>query len=129
MAGSVLIVDDSHMMRQILSGFVERQGFKIAGTAGDGVEALELCAARQPDVVTLDIGMPHTDGLAALKTLRESAADCKVIIISAIHDQAVMVNALENGASDFLAKPVSEEQLAEALRRVQAQPARGAVHE
>ncbi|HNJ65279.1 MAG TPA: response regulator, partial [Turneriella sp.] len=63
MAQRVLVVDDSQLMRQIIAGFLSANGFAIAGEARDGVEALKLAEAVQPDLVTLDIGLPQLGGI------------------------------------------------------------------
>ncbi|MFO1481587.1 MAG: response regulator [Turneriella sp.] len=123
MAQRVLVVDDSQLMRQIIAGFLSANGFAIAGEARDGVEALKLAEAVQPDLVTLDIGLPQLGGITVLQKIKEVSPATRVMVVSAIHDKGLMLQALEAGAADFLHKPISEDLLVESARRLTAQPA------
>ncbi|MFZ5630220.1 MAG: response regulator [Spirochaetota bacterium] len=123
MAQGVLVVDDSQLMRQIIAGFLSANGFAIAGEARDGLEALKLAEELKPDLMTLDIGLPHMGGLAVLQKLKEVSPATRVMVVSAIHDKSLMLQALEAGAADFLHKPISEDLLVESARRLTSQPA------
>ncbi|HMV36602.1 MAG TPA: response regulator [Turneriella sp.] len=123
MAQRVLVVDDSQLMRQIIAGFLSANGFAIAGEARDGVEALKLAEAVQPDLVTLDIGLPQLGGITVLQKIKEVSPATRVMVVSAIHDKSLVLQALEAGAADFLHKPISEDLLVESARRLTSQPA------
>ncbi|MBL8033595.1 MAG: response regulator [Leptospiraceae bacterium] len=118
MALKVLVVDDSQIMRDVLSKFLRNFDLEIAGTARDGEEAIEQFRAIAPDIVTLDITMPKIDGLAALKEMRKIRPEARIIIVSAINDKSVVLKALDAGAALFINKPVSEAAVRAAIEKV-----------
>ncbi|MFO1471200.1 MAG: response regulator [Turneriella sp.] len=124
MALKVLIVDDSQIMRDVMTKFLGNFDLEIAGTARDGEEAIRLFREIEPDLVTLDITMPKIDGLAALKEMKKMRASAQVIIVSAINDKSVVLKALDAGAALFINKPVSEAAVRAAIEKVLAQTAR-----
>ncbi len=109
----VLVVDDSAVMRKVLSAILQREpGIEVVATAVDGVIALRKCARFRPDVVTLDLEMPGMDGLEVLRKM-QGLDDAPVVVVSA-HTRAgaeASVNALSLGAVDVVAKPKSGEGL------------------
>lgn len=123
MALKVLIVDDSQIMRDVLTKFLGNFDLEIAGTARDGEEAIRLFREIEPDLVTLDITMPKVDGLAALKEMKKIRPAAQVIIVSAINDKSVVLRALDAGAALFINKPVSEAAVRAAIEKVLAQTA------
>ena len=123
MALKVLIVDDSQIMRDVLTKFLGNFNLEIAGTARDGEEAIRLFREIEPDLVTLDITMPKVDGLAALKEMKKIRPAAQVIIVSAINDKSVVLRALDAGAALFINKPVSEAAVRAAIEKVLAQTA------
>lgn len=124
MALKVLIVDDSQIMRDVMTKFLGNFDLEIAGTARDGEEAIRLFREIEPDLVTLDITMPKIDGLAALKEMKKMRASAQIIIVSAINDKSVVLKALDAGAALFINKPVSEAAVRAAIEKVLAQAAR-----
>lgn len=114
----LLIVDDSSIIRKAITRYLNEYGLEIVGEAGDGVQALELMRAHQPDVVTLDITMPEMDGLTCLDEMLKIDPKIRVIIISALSDQATALKALKAGAKGFLGKPFTEDKIKEAFDRV-----------
>jgi len=124
MALKVLIVDDSQIMRDVMTKFLGNFDLEIAATARDGEEALRLFAETEPDLVTLDITMPKIDGLAALKEMKKMRPEAQVIIVSAINDKSVVLKALDAGAALFINKPVSEAAVRSAIEKVLAQTTR-----
>ncbi|CAM3891699.1 chemotaxis response regulator protein-glutamate methylesterase [Cohnella lubricantis] len=105
----VLVVDDSPFMRKVFSDFIsEDPAFEVAGTASDGMEALERVLALAPDIVTMDLEMPQMNGLEALKRLM-AVRPTPVIMISAVTDNGTRdtIRALQYGAIDFIRKPDS----------------------
>ncbi|SDF45739.1 response regulator [Sporolituus thermophilus] len=102
----VLIVDDDPMVAEINKSFTEAvAGFTVVGVAKNGREALELCAARKPDLVILDIYMPETDGLEVLASLRQGSAPVDVIMITAANDSATISKVLRCGIAGYIIKP------------------------
>jgi two-component system chemotaxis response regulator CheY len=114
----ILIVDDTAFMRQLLRRHLEAHGFEVS-LAATGPEAVEVYRAQRPDVVLLDYTMPGgMNGLEALQAIRAEDPEAKVIICSAISSRQLAMEALKQGARDYLAKPFSPPQLLAAIRSV-----------
>jgi NarL family two-component system response regulator LiaR len=112
----VLIVDDHTMVRTGLATFLEiNDRLELVGQAGNGREALDLIARRQPDVVLMDLVMPVMDGLAATRAIRERWPDIQVIALTSFQEQEMVQNALQAGAISYLLKNVSMEELEQAI--------------
>lgn len=105
MGKKVLVVDDSALMRRLLSRMLEEAGFKIV-TANNGVHALEVLARENPDVVTLDVNMPEMDGLTCLARIMAESPK-PVVMCSSITEKgaATTLEAMALGAVDFIHKP------------------------
>ena len=105
----VLIVDDSAFMRKVLVSIISADPqLEVAGEARDGREAVSAADAVKPDVITMDINMPHMDGLQATEAIMASSPKPIVIVSSESRDGAdITLKALELGAIDFVAKPSS----------------------
>lgn len=102
----VLIVEDDPMVAEINKSFTEAvDGFTVVGVARDGREALALCASRQPELVILDVYMPHMDGLELLSMLRRQEAPVDVIMITAASDSATISKILRYGVAGYIIKP------------------------
>lgn len=102
----VLVVDDSALMRQMVSRILRTAGFEVVGTARDGVDGLEAAARLRPDVITLDVEMPRMDGLTMLRRLMEERPTPVVMLSSVTRAQApATIEALSLGAVDVVAKP------------------------
>ncbi|MDE7418003.1 MAG: response regulator [Lachnospiraceae bacterium] len=114
----VLIVDDASFMRMTIKKMIEPEGYTVAGEAGNGVEAVQKYMELQPDVVMLDITMPEMNGVDALKRMKEYDPNARVIICSAMGQQAMVAQAIQNGAKDFIVKPFEKDRLIAALKRV-----------
>lgn len=114
----VLIVDDAAFMRMMIKDILVKNGFEISGEAPNGLKAIELYKADKPDVVTLDITMPEMDGIQALKEIRSFDPSSKVIMCSAMGQQAMVMEAIKSGAKDFIVKPFQSERVLEAIKKV-----------
>lgn len=114
----VLVVDDAKFMRMMLGGMLEKAGCTIVGEAVDGEEAIVRYRECQPDLVTLDITMPNRSGLEALTDIMKENPKAKVIMCSAMGQQAMVVEAIRGGAKDFLVKPFTEERVKDAISRI-----------
>jgi two-component system chemotaxis response regulator CheY len=114
----MLIVDDSNIMRRRIERSQQIPDLQVVGCAADGREALELFRATDPDVVTMDITMPHMDGIECVERLVQMKPEVLILVISALADKATAVDAMEKGANGFLNKPFSDRQLNEALEEL-----------
>jgi two-component system chemotaxis response regulator CheY len=115
MAKTLLIVDDSIMMRTVIRQVAERNGFTVVAEAGDGEAAISLFEELKPQYVTMDITMPKIDGLTALDRMMKLNSEAKVLMITALTDPAKAISALEKGALASLRKPITQESLQLAL--------------
>ncbi len=117
---SILIVDDSRTSRKILKGILESEGYEVVGEATNGQEGYERYVELKPDVVTMDITMPVLDGIEALKKIKGEYPDAKVVMVTAAGQKTKMVEAVQNGASEFVSKPFEPEQLKKIIDKVVA---------
>ena len=123
MSKTILIVDDAAFMRMMIRDILVREGYVIH-EAVNGRDAVEKYNEIQPDLVTMDITMPEMNGLAALKAIRLAHAGARVLMISAMGQKHVVLEALEEGALDFLVKPFQPTKVVETVKRcLQASPA------
>ena len=114
---TVLIADDQRLMREGLATLLALvSGIRIVGQANDGAEAITLARQLHPDVILMDVQMPHTDGVAATKTIRAELPQTQVIILTTFDDEEYVRNGLRAGACGYLLKDMPSEQLAEAIR-------------
>ncbi|MFD4373271.1 response regulator [Streptomyces sp. NPDC058486] len=117
----VLLVDDHQVVRRGLRTFLEVQDdIEVVGEAADGAEGVARAEELRPDVVLMDIKMPGTDGIEALKRLRALANPAKVLIVTSFTEQRTVVPALRAGASGYVYKDVDPDALAGAIRSVHA---------
>jgi two-component system chemotaxis response regulator CheY len=114
----VLIVDDALVMRLMLKDLLEKNGYEVVGEAKNGFECIELFKELNPDLVTLDIAMPECDGLQALKELKKINPEAKVVMISALGQKIQVLEAIKNGASDFIVKPFDDENVIKTISNV-----------
>lgn len=117
MSKSVLICDDSMLMRRMIADTLLADGWTIAGEATDGREAVSQYEALRPDAVTMDIVMPQYDGLYALPRILQIEPSAKVVVISALAQTRMISEAIRAGAQDFIVKPFMPEQLQQTLAR------------
>lgn len=108
---TVLVVDDALFMRTTVGNMFEEWGFDVVGLAANGKEAVELYSRFQPDLVTMDVTMPVMSGLDAVKEIIPRYPEAKIIMITALGQQRIIVEAIESGAKDFITKPFDSNQL------------------
>jgi len=118
MAKSLLIVDDAAFMRMLLKDIISKAGYEVVGEAANGVDAVEKYKELKPDVVTMDITMPEMNGIEAIKKIKEIDPNAKIIVCSAMGQQAMVVEAIQAGAKDFIVKPFQHSRVIEALQKV-----------
>ncbi len=113
----ILVADDHLIVRQGLRLIFETEpGFELVGEAGDGAEAVRLCAELKPDVVLMDLRMPGMDGLTAIEKLRQEQPKIAVVILTTFNEDELMVRGLSLGAKGYLLKDTSRETLFETIR-------------
>jgi len=120
----VLIVDDALFMRKMLADILVKEGFTICGEAENGKEAVEKYKQLKPDLVTMDIVMPkmeEVDGIAAVKEIMKIDPQAKIVMVSAMGQHALVVEAIQAGAKDFIVKPFQPSRVIEAIKRVLGQ--------
>lgn len=114
----ILIVDDAAFMRMMLKDILVKGGYEVCGEAKNGIEALEKYKELHPDLTTLDITMPEKDGISALKDIREFDPTAKCIMCSAMGQQAMVLDAIQSGAIDFIVKPFQADRVLESVKKV-----------
>ena len=115
MKNRILIVDDSFYMRTMLKIMLSVAGYEIVGEAPNGQTALQLAKETNPDLITLDVILPDNTGLDVLKGIKKDNPDMKVVIVSAVGQEVIVNEALENGALAYIVKPFSEEKVLETV--------------
>lgn len=118
----VLIVDDALFMRNMLKEIFLKAGYEVVGEAGDGLEAVEQYRQLRPDLVTMDIVMPHRSGIEALQEIRQEYPDACIVMCSAMGQESLVLEAVQAGAQDFIIKPFKEDKVLEVVRRIAGQP-------
>ena len=118
MAKNILICDDAAFMRMMIKDILTKNGYEIAGEAENGVKAVEKYNETKPDLVLMDITMPEMDGIQALKKIKEADPNACVIMCSAMGQQAMVIEAIQSGAKDFIVKPFQAERVLEAVKKV-----------
>ena len=111
MAKNILVCDDAAFMRMMIKNTLTKGGYTVAGEA-------EKYKELSPDLVLMDITMPEMDGIQALKEIKKIDGGAKVIMCSAMGQQAMVVESIQAGAKDFIVKPFQEERVLEAVKKV-----------
>ena len=117
MAKNILICDDAAFMRMMIKEKKKKNGYNVVGEAENGVKAVEKYNETKPDLVMMDITMPEMDGIQALKKIKESDASANVIMCSAMGQQAMVIEAIQSGAKDFIVKPFQADRVLEAVNK------------
>ena len=116
MSSTILVVDDAAFMRMMIRDILSKEGY-IIQEAVNGRDAVDKYAEIRPDLVTLDITMPEMNGLDALRAIKASDKDARVLMVSAMGQQKMIVEALEAGAMDFLVKPFQPTKVLETVKK------------
>ncbi len=117
MAKKVLIVDDVAFVRKTLADILVEAHYQVVGEAADGLEALELYAKLRPDVVTMDIVMPKMSGIEATQKIVKMDKDARVVIVSAMGQVNLVMEAINVGAKDYVMKPFSSSDVIKTIER------------
>lgn len=118
MSRSVLICDDAVFMRTMISDILSQAGYRVVGEADNGLDAVRKYQELQPDFVTMDIVMPEMGGIDAVREIVKEDPDAKILMCSAMGQQALVIEAIQAGARDFVVKPFQPARVLEAVRRV-----------
>lgn len=115
---TVLIVDDAAFMRMMIKDILSKNGYEVLGEAENGAKAVEKYKELTPDLVIMDITMPEMDGIQAVKQIKGINTDAKIIMCSAMGQQAMVIESIQAGARDFIVKPFQAERVVEAVKKV-----------
>ena len=118
MAKNGLVVYDAAIMRMMIKDILTKNGYNVVGEAENGAKAFEKYNELKPDLVLMDITMPEVDGIAALKKIKGADPNAMVIMCSAMGQQAMVIEAIQGGAKDFIVKPFQPERVLEAVKKV-----------
>jgi two-component system, chemotaxis family, chemotaxis protein CheY len=117
MANRILVVDDAAFMRMMIRDILTKNGYDVVGEAYDGVQTIDKFKEVKPDLITMDITMPEMDGIHALKEIKKLDPNAKVIMCSAMGQQAMVIDAIQAGAKDFIVKPFQPDRVIEAIKK------------
>ena len=118
MPKKILIVDDAPVIRFVLRDMLELGGFEVVGEGENGIEAVQKFLELKPDLVTLDITMPEKDGITALMEIKALDKNAKVIMVTALDERDSLIDAIKNGASDYIMKPFEQERVLSAVKNL-----------
>lgn len=113
----IVIADDLSFMRMVQKEILQERGYEVVAEACDGIEAVEKYIQHKPDVIILDITMPHMNGLEAMHKIFEYDKSAKIIICSALGQQQLIVEAIKAGVRDFIVKPFKPERVVSAIEK------------
>ncbi|EGD48679.1 LOW QUALITY PROTEIN: response regulator receiver protein [Ruminiclostridium papyrosolvens DSM 2782] len=114
-----VVVDDAVFMRTLIKRMIEENtNYHVVGEGANGREAIEQAKRSQPDIMTLDITMPEMDGIMAIKEILEVSPATKIIMVSAMGQQAMVIDAIKMGAKDFIVKPFDKTRVQQAIENV-----------
>ena len=114
----ILVVDDAAFMRMMVKDALTKNGFTDVIEAADGSIACSLFESEKPDLVIMDITMPNKTGIEALRDIKAADAGAKVIMCSAMGQEAMVVEAIKLGALDFIVKPFKPDRIIQAVTKV-----------
>ncbi len=113
-----MVVDDSNIIRNRIQRAYNADNFMLVASANNGIDAIEKFNTHNPDVVTMDLTMPQMDGLECIEQLVKINPEVRILVVSALSDKSTGIEALSLGASGFLCKPFSDDELMEALHEL-----------
>jgi len=114
----ILIVDDAAFMRMMIKDILTKNGYEVVGEADDGTVAVEKYEELKPDLVIMDITMPEMDGIEAVRKIKKIDPDANIVMCSAMGQQAMVIDAIQAGAKDFVVKPFQPDRVLEAVKKV-----------
>ena len=118
MGKKVMLVDDTKFMRMMLANILKPKGYEIVAEAEDGLQAIEKYNQLKPDLVTMDIVMPHMEGIEAARNIVASDRNAKIIMVTAVGQESKVKEAIEAGARGYIVKPFQAPQVIEEVEKV-----------
>ncbi len=118
MEGKILIVDDAAFMRMMIKDTLKKNGYENIIEASDGELAVQMFKAEKPDLVIMDITMPNKNGLEALKEIKIIDTNAKIVMCSAMGQESMVVEAIRNGAKDFIVKPFKADRVLKTVQGI-----------
>ncbi len=118
----ILCVDDAAFMRKVIKDTLSKNGYTDLYEAVDGADAVEKYSEIQPDLVIMDITMPNMDGLEALKARRAKNGNASVVMCSAMGQEAMVIDAIQSGAKDFIVKPFKPDRIMKTVTTILGSP-------
>lgn len=118
MANGILVVDDAAFMRMMIKDVLTKNGYVVLGEAENGQKAIEKYKELTPDLVIMDITMPEVDGIQAVKEIKKFDPSAKIVMCSAMGQQAMVIESIQAGARDFIVKPFQADRVIEAVKKV-----------
>lgn len=115
---NVLIVDDSGFSRKVLSEMVSTAGFNVVGEAENAQMAIDIASERKIDIAIVDVVMPDISGIELTELLCKSLRKLKVIMISSLAQENIVINSISAGAIDFIQKPITQDMLVHSLEKI-----------
>ena len=117
MSNGILIVDDAAFMRMMIKDVLTKNGIEVIGEAENGAKAIEKFKELQPTLTIMDITMPEIDGIQAVKEIKKIDPSARIIMCSAMGQQAMVIEAIQAGAKDFIVKPFQADRVIEAVKK------------
>ncbi len=118
MAKRILVVDDAAFMRMMIKNILTKYGYEVVGEAENGAVAVQMYQELRPDLVTMDVTMPEMDGIECVKAILAQDPKANIVMVSAMGQQAMVMEAIQAGAKDFIVKPFQQERILQAIERV-----------
>ena len=118
MGHTVLVCDDAIFMRTMITDILTQAGYEVIGEAETGAQAVEKYRQLKPDMVTMDIVMPDMGGIEAVREICKDNPEARILLCSAMGQQALVVEAIQAGAKDFVVKPFQPSRVLEAVQRL-----------
>lgn len=119
-SAKIVIVDDSDFSRSVITKMLSEEGFQVIGEASSAEAALPLIKEKKPDIVIADIVMPNVSGLELAEKIGATYPEVSVIMISSLSQEHIVLDAINAGASDFIAKPIQKQQLIDSIEKIMA---------
>ncbi len=117
MSAKIMIVDDAAFMRKRIRNILLKHGYEVVAEGENGKEAVDFYQQHSPDLVTMDITMPEMDGIEALQKIMDMDPKAKVVVVSAMGQQSMVIKAIKSGAKDFIVKPFEPDRVIQTVRR------------
>lgn len=119
----LLVCDDIAFMRKLIRDVAREAGWEVVAEASNGAEAVNLYREHRPDLVTMDVVMPVMNGLEALRRIRIVDPDARVVMVTALDQKPTLMEAIRDGAHDFIVKPFERERVIGLLHKLGGSPA------